>query len=363
MKLAFVFGTRPEIIKLAPLFLLAKERDIPYILIHTNQHYSEELDAIFFTELGLPQPQYNLQIGPGNQSEQTARMIERLEPILTSEKPSTVLVQGDTNSVLAGALVAAKLNIPVSHIEAGLRSYDRTMPEEINRIITDHISSYLFPPTAGARTILQSEGITEQVHVVGNTVVDTVLAISKTLSPSSLKPFGLAPKKFCLLTMHRPSNVDTAADLKAIIKVLDETYLKLKLPFFFPIHPRTQHSLEKNSIVLPDYIQVHKPVGYRDMLTLQKYAAFVLTDSGGLQEESCILGTPCMTLRENTERPETVAVGASALIGHDSTKIGPAIRSFAKHPTWKNPFGDGTASQQIIAILAKNLPEGSSRFS
>lgn len=352
MKLAFVFGTRPEIIKLSPLFRAAKQQKIPFLLIHTNQHYSPELDAIFFEELKLPRPDYHLKIGPGSQTLQTARMMERLEPILIEEQPSVVLVQGDTNSVLAGALVAAKLNIPIAHIEAGLRSYDRTMPEEINRIITDHISSYLFPPTTGTAKILRHEGITnERIHIVGNTVADAVLQSSAQCIPAHLAPLKLKPSEYCLLTLHRPSNVDTKTDLAAVLVGLEAAYEELKLPFFFPAHPRTKSAIEKFKIKLPDYIHVHEPVGYLDMLTLQKFAAYVFTDSGGLQEESCILGTPCLTLRENTERPETVEVGASRIVGRNPTKIREALAYFAKSPQWKNPFGDGTASQQILKIL------------
>lgn len=356
MKLAFVFGTRPEIIKLAPLFWEAEVRGIPYILIHTNQHYSPELDAIFFEELRLPAPKYNLNVGPGSQNTQTARMIERLDPILTEEQPSVVLVQGDTNSVLAGALAASKLMVPIGHVEGGLRSYDRSMPEEINRIITDHISNYLFPPTKGAAAILNQEGIErKKVYVVGNTIVDTVFHTSAKLTENELIPFKLKPGEYALLTMHRPSNVDTAEDLKAVLKALDTAHTESKLPFFFPMHPRTKNNIEKFKIKLPPYIQTYEPVGYLPMLTLQKFAAFVCTDSGGLQEESCILGTPCLTLRENTERPETVEVGASRIVGRDVEKVREALSYFASKPTWKNPFGDGTAGKQILDILKRQI--------
>ncbi len=353
MKLAFVFGTRPEIIKLAPLFRAAKAQKIPFILIHTNQHYSPELDLIFFEELALPKPQFNLNIGPGTQTAQTSRMMERLEPILLEEKPDVVLVQGDTNSVLAGALVASKMNIPVAHIEAGLRSFDREMPEEINRIITDHISTYLFPPTPGSAELLVKEGITKKlIHIVGNTVVDAVMQNSAQCSEEGLTPFQVNAGAYSLLTMHRPSNVDTKEDLIAMLTALEGAYQQTKLPFIFPMHPRTGGALKKFGIELPKYIKVHEPIGYLEMLTLQKYAAFVFTDSGGLQEESCILGTPCLTLRENTERPETVEVGASRIVGRDPQKIKEAFAYFASKPTWKNPFGDGTASTKILDILS-----------
>lgn len=352
--LAFVLGTRPEIIKTAPAIHAATAAGIPFVLIHTNQHYSAELDTVFFKDLSLDPPAHNLQVGAGTQSEQTARMIERLEPLLREIDPAWVIVQGDTNSVLAGALVASKLTIPVAHIEAGLRSYDRTMPEEINRIVTDHISSAHFPPTPACAKTLKSEGIAESsIHTVGNTVVDAVLQNAARCTEAGLKQFQLNPQGYVLLTLHRPSNVDAKEDLEAVFSALEEVSPQLQVPFVLPIHPRTKGALEKHSIQVPGCVQIIDPVGYLEMLTLQKFAAYIFTDSGGIQEEACILTTPCLTLRENTERPETVEVGANVLVGRDPQKMRAALDHFAHKKTWENPFGDGTAGEQIIQILSK----------
>jgi UDP-N-acetylglucosamine 2-epimerase (non-hydrolysing) len=350
--IAIVLGTRPEIIKLSPILRLLEKEGRAFILIHTNQHYSAELDQRFFEELKLPAPTYNLQVGPGSQNEQTARMLERLDAILTKEQPSWMVVQGDTNSVLAGALAASKLNIPIAHVEAGLRSFDRTMPEETNRIITDHISSLLFAPTEESAELLRKEGIADDfIKVVGNTAVDAVLNNAAECTPEMLEPFNLQEKGYFLLTMHRPSNVDTKESLSTILDALSSVYETYKKPFFFPVHPRTQSALEKFNLTLPEGIIAAKPVGYLEMLALQKFAAAVFTDSGGIQEETCTLGTPCITLRENTERPETITVGANVLAGHNVEIMVQGLESFKEKTMWENPYGDGTTSEKILKEL------------
>lgn len=349
--LALVFGTRPEIIKLAPVIRAAKVAGIQTTLIHTNQHYSRELDAVFFEELELPAPNYNLEVGSGTQAQQTAKCMERLEPILLEIAPSYVVVQGDTNAVLAGALTASKLNIPVAHIEAGLRSYDRAMPEEINRIITDHISTQLFPPTQPCADTLVREGIsTLTIHTVGNTIVDAVLQgkeLAKSVIPSD---FGVEAGRYLLCTLHRPSNVDTKESLAACLTVVRAVQQETGLPVLFPAHPRTKGNLARFSLTLPEDVVIMDPVGYRAMIWLQQNARMILTDSGGIQEEACILGTPCVTLRDTTERPETVSVGASILAHHDTELALKGLQ--ITRDSWENPFGDGTAGEQIVAILS-----------
>jgi UDP-N-acetylglucosamine 2-epimerase (non-hydrolysing) len=352
MHLAFVFGTRPEIIKLSPLFRAAIKQGIPHTIIHTNQHYSTELDAVFFQELELPAPTINLNVGPGSQTAQTARMMIGLEAALQECGATCTIVQGDTNSVLAGALVSAKLHIPVAHVEAGLRSYDRAMPEEINRIVTDHISTHLFPPTEECAQLLRTEGInSENIHVVGNTVVDSVLQGIPLSESVDIASFGLEPGQYYLLTLHRPSNVDTEQDLREIVALLDTVSTKTGKPFFFPIHPRTEGNLKKFNISLPPCIIPHGPLGYRAFIALQRHAAAVFTDSGGIQEEACILDVPCLTLRDSTERPETITVGANRLVHRDVTAINDALSYFASTPRWQNPFGVGTTGQRIIELL------------
>jgi UDP-N-acetylglucosamine 2-epimerase (non-hydrolysing) len=351
-RVLFILGTRPEIIKISPLLRAANAEGIPFDLLHTNQHYSAELDAIFFNELSLDPPRYNLNVGTGTQTEQTARMMVGIEKALLEVPTSWVVVQGDTNSGLAGALAAAKLNIPIGHVEAGLRSNDRLMPEETNRVIIDHISTLLFPPTTECATNIFAEGIAkEKVLVVGNTVVDSVLQNKAFCPPDTLSRLGLTEKNYYLLTLHRPSNVDTAEDLSAIFSALEALSIKTGIHFFFPIHPRTESAIKRFKLTIPKTITVHPPVGYFEFLALEQHAVAIITDSGGLQEEGCILGTPCLTLRETTERPETVQVGANKLVKRNLASLEAALAHFNQQPTWENPFGDGTASEKIMQAL------------
>lgn len=354
MKVCIIVGTRPEIIKMSPVIHECIERKIDYFIIHSNQHYSPEMDEVFFEELSLPSPKYNLNVGSGKHSNQTGNILIKMEPILEDEKPDFVLVQGDTNTVIAGALAASKLNIKTCHIEAGLRSYDRTMPEETNRIVTDHLSTYQFAVSQTQKDILLSEGSTEdKVFIVGNTITDAVfknIEIAKSKS-DILSRYNLNSKSFVLLTAHRSSNVDTESAFKELLDAIKT--IPQEENILWPIHPRARKTLDEFKLEIPKNITLINPTGYLDFLVLQSEAKFALTDSGGVQEECCILGTPCMTLRENTERPETIVVGANRLVGRNSKKIAIAYDEIVStiNKKWLNPFGDGTSSKQILNVI------------
>lgn len=356
MKIGIILGTRPEIIKMAPVIRECQQRAIPYFIIHSNQHYSKEMDSVFFNELGLPDPDYNLAVGSGLHSNQTGNILIKIEPILMHEKPDIVLVQGDTNTVLAGALAAAKLEIKVGHIEAGLRSYDRTMPEETNRILTDHMSEYLFAVSTNQRDILLGEGIDAgKVYKVGNTVSDSLfqhLSISQDKS-QILAELGLAAQEYFLVTAHRASNVDIKSHLMELLELFDKLYSKYQQTIIWPIHPRTQGKIAQFLLAVPAYLRLIPPLGYLDFLQLQKNAQLILTDSGGIQEEACLLGVPCITLRNNTERPESIEVGANVLVGRDADKALTAADIWLSKGdfNWHNPFGDGHVAEHILDIV------------
>ena len=354
MKIAIVVGTRPEIIKMAPVVRACVARKVPHLLVHTGQHYSFELDGVFFEELGLPPAHRNLEVGSGSQSYQIAAVVQGIAPLLEEERPDWVLVEGDTNSVLAAALGANKSGIPVGHVEAGLRSYDRRMPEEINRILTDHLSDRLFAPTPRAREILLGEGIPEaKIHVTGNTVVDELLRQRPRAERPELYPrFGVTPGRFALATVHRAENVDVDARLRSILAGLDAAGRALDLPVLAAFHPRTATRMEALGLAPGRAVRVLPPLGYLDFLGLHAGAALVLTDSGGLQEEACVLRVPCVTLRDNTERPESVTVGANVLAGADAERIVACARAMAARPRdWANPFGDGRSGERIVGLL------------
>jgi len=354
MTIAIILGTRPEIIKMAPVIRECQRRGLDYSIIHTGQHYSYQMDWIFFEQLELPQPDHNLDVGSGNHGEQTGRLLADLEAVLMAERPDVVLVQGDTNTVMAGALAASKLHIKVGHVEAGLRSYDRNMPEEINRVVADHVSDYCFAPTEISKANLLKEGIApEKIHVTGNTIVDSVyrnleIAMRKV---NILADLGLEPKGYFLVTSHRQENVDSKERLGEIIRGLEMVKSEFGLPVVFPVHPRTRKMVESFGFEL-DGIRAIEPLGFLEFLQLEAGARLALTDSGGVQEEACILGVPCVTLRENTERPETLDVGANVLAGTVSQRIMDGARNMLEAgESWKNPFGDGNAGQRIIQIL------------
>lgn len=358
--IAFVIGTRPEIIKLSPLIHECLDRGIEFVLIHTGQHYSETLDAVFFDQLELPTPDVRLNVGSGRHGEQTGEMLIKLDGILRTIEPDVVLVQGDTNSVLAGAIATSKLDAELGHVEAGLRSFDRTMPEETNRVVADHVSEYLFAPTDQSRQHLLAEGQPDdRITVTGNTVVDALyrnreLAREKSTARSEL---GLGHEEFVLMTAHRAENVDDEERFDAILAGVDAVGERLDTEVIYPVHPRARDRIEAFGLELPDRIRSVEPLDYLDFLQLMSTARLILTDSGGVQEEACVLGTPCVTLRENTERPETVRVGANRLGGVDRAGILEAARAMVtQRGTWENPFGDGTASERILETLDQTIP-------
>ncbi len=354
-KIAIVFGARPTFIKMSPLIKLLKRKRANFFIVHTGQHYLKELDKVFFEELNLPKPDYNLKVGSGTHGYQTGLALIKIEKIFLKEKPDLVLVYGDTNSMLAGALASAKLHIPLAHIEAGLRSYDRFMPEEINRVLADHVSDFLFAPTKEAKNNLLKEGIEEKkIFVVGNLIVDALLQNIKISERylKILKDLNINKKKYFVITVHRPENVDFKNKLECIFNGLSLIFINYKMPIIFPIHPRTRKMIVKFGLNIPEGIKVIKPVGYFEFLALMKNTRLILTDSGGIQEESCILKVPCVTLRENTERPETLKVKSNILVGTDPKRILNGVKIMLKRKRgWKNPFGDGKASFKITKIL------------
>jgi UDP-N-acetylglucosamine 2-epimerase (non-hydrolysing) len=353
--IAIVMGTRPEIIKMSPVVRACQSKGLDFFILHTGQHYSYSMDKVFFKELELPEPSHNLEVGSGSHGEQTSKIIAGVEKILLKERASIILVQGDTNTVLGAALAASKLGIKIGHVEAGLRSFVRSMPEETNRILTDHISDYLFVPTKVAKMNLSNEGIRKGVHVTGNTIVDAVrqnLVLAKRKS-NILEKLYLDESKYILATAHRQENVDVPEKLKGIIEGLRSVGQQMSMPVLLPAHPRTQNRLREFKIDT-DGISLADPIGYLDFLQLEANAALILTDSGGIQEEACILGIKCVTLRESTERPETIQVGSNLLAGTNPKRIlvqsNRMVRSKGK---WSNPFGDGNAAKKIIEWISK----------
>jgi UDP-N-acetylglucosamine 2-epimerase (non-hydrolysing) len=357
MKICFILGTRPEIIKMSSVIKECQVQHLDFFILHTNQHYSDNLDNIFFRDLNLPIAKYNLRIGSGTHGEQTGKMIIKIEKVLEKEKPNIVLVEGDTNTALAGALAAVKLHIKVGHIEAGLRSYFREMPEEINRVLVDHCSDLLFTPTKKTKEILINEGISKKkIFVTGNTIVDAVyqnLRASKE-KKSLLRDLKLKPKQYFVLTLHRQENVDNKERLEKILEGMWKIYKKYDIPIIYPIHPRTKKMIENFRLKIPHGLEIIQPLGYLEFLLLQKNAKLIFTDSGGIQEESCILKIPCVTLRDNTERSETLEVRSNILAGIKPKKILWATKEMLNRSTrWKNPFGDGSAYEKIVNKLYK----------
>lgn len=360
-KIGIVLGTRPEIIKLAPVIHELNKRQIPHFVIHTGQHYSANMDSIFWKTLNLPEPKYQLKIQQPTHARQTAEMLQRIDEIINLEKPTWVIVQGDTNSTLAGALAASKHNdIKLAHLEAGLRSFDRTMPEEINRIIVDSISDLLLTPTEESTDFLMREGFTnDRIHQVGNTVEDVLrMNIPQAMARSQiLKQLEVCQKKYVLLTVHRQENTDNPNRLMSILENVFASAQRHQLPIIFPIHPRTRQRLLQWNYQIPSSVQLIDPVDYYDFLVLESNARLVATDSGGVQEEACILGIPCITLRDNTERPETVKLGANILVGVETKKISEAFdrqlqaSQRMSEPSWVAPYGGGKASQRVVDLL------------
>lgn len=350
MKIVSIVGARPQFIKCAPVSReLRKVHE--EILVHTGQHYDHGMSEVFFEELGIPEPDYNLGIGSGTHGRQTGAMLGAIEGVLEVEVPDTVLVYGDTNSTLAGALAAAKLHIPVAHVEAGLRSFDRRMPEEVNRVLTDHASNLLFCPTAAAVRHLAAEGITEGVYLVGDVMLDAMnhnRAVAEERS-RILEDVGVSPGGYLAVTVHRPSNTDSRENMAAILGALGEA----GMPVVFPVHPRTRRYLGEYGLLewMPENVRLIEPLGYLDMLHLMAHAEKILTDSGGIQKEAYMLGVPCITLRENTEWVETVEAGWNVLVGAERERIADAVRSFSPVSHQENLFGDGDACLRIRSIL------------
>ena len=342
--ISVVLGTRPEIVKMAPIIKELKKRDIDYFVIHTGQHYSYNLDKVFFENFDLEKPRYNLEVGSGTHGKQTGEILKRIERVLIDEKPEIVLVEGDTNTVLASALAASKLHIKVGHVEAGLRSFWKWMPEEINRVLTDHISDLLFAPTEIARNNLLNEGIREGVYIVGNTIVDSL----------KLKKIEKIEKDFILLTLHREENADDPEKLKSIIKGTEMISEYFDTPVIYPIHPRTEKNLKKFGIEInKKFIKLVDPLNYFKFLSYLKSCKFVLTDSGGVQEEACILKIPCITLRDNTERPETINIGANILAGSNPKKIlESAVKMSKANKKWENPYGEDVGKKIVDIVQA-----------
>ncbi len=357
MRIATIVGARPQFIKMAPVSReLRKHFD--EIVIHTGQHYDYDMNRIFFEQLNIPEPDYYLGVGSGSHGYQTGEMIKRIEEVLIKEKPDLVLVYGDTNSTLAGALAAVKLHIKIAHVEAGLRSFDKRMPEEVNRVLTDHISDYLFAPTETAVENLYKEGINTGVYLTGDVMYDALLHNIKIARDKSktLRELGLRSKNYLLATVHRAENTDDRSKLENIINAFVES----GEPIVFPAHPRTRKYLEAYGLMeivsKADNIILINPVGYLDMLVLEENAKKILTDSGGVQKEAYFLKVPCITLRERTEWVETVEDGWNTLVGANKEKILKAIWEFEPMgKTYTYRFGNGRASERVVQILVGTL--------
>lgn len=319
MQFVHVVGARPNFMKVAPVMAaLAKRPHWRQTLVHTGQHYDDNMSKVFFDELEIPKPDVNLDVGSGTHAVQTAQIMVQFEQLMLHNRPDWVVVYGDVNSTLAATLVCAKLRIPIAHVEAGLRSFDPDMPEEVNRLVTDRLADLLLTPSIDGNEHLIAEGVPRtKIHFVGNVMIDTMWRLkpkSDARWPILAKQHTLKPQDFILVTLHRPSNVDDTVYLPKLMKALDT--LAQKIPVVFPVHPRTRSKMEQMGIA-PTYLKLIQPMGYLDFLALQTHAKFVVTDSGGVQEETTCLGVPCLTMRENTERPITVSEGTNTLIGRD----------------------------------------------
>jgi UDP-N-acetylglucosamine 2-epimerase (non-hydrolysing) len=352
MHILHVVGARPNFMKAAPVLrALGQRSGIRQTLIHTGQHYDANMSDVFFTQLQIPAPDANLEVGSGTQAQQTAEIMSRFEPVLLRYKPDIVVVYGDVNSTMAAALVCAKLQIPVAHVEAGLRSFDRSMPEEINRVVTDHVADYLFTHCDDADRNLEQEGIArDKVHNVGNVMIDSLIRFLPLAEQCKMN--GLSGK-FALVTLHRPSNVDDRCRLKKILECLIE--INRNLQVVFPVHPRTRTAIAGLGLA-KSQLQFTDPLPYVDFLSLERRATVVITDSGGIQEETTYLGVPCITLRDNTERPVTVSLGTNVLVGQDTARmqdeIVKVLEGKAKQGTVP-PLWDGRASHRIAEVLQK----------
>ncbi|MEW6609289.1 MAG: UDP-N-acetylglucosamine 2-epimerase (non-hydrolyzing) [bacterium] len=352
MKIATIVGARPQFIKLSPLSQKLR-MNCKEILIHTGQHYDYEMSKVFFDELEIPAPDYHLEVGSESHSVQTGKMLIKIEEALVKEKPDMVLVYGDTNSTLAGALATAKMNIPIGHVEAGLRSFDKGMPEEINRVVTDHLSSFCFAPTKTAVDNLKKEGIENGVYLTGDVMYDAAIkGIEIAKSKSQIfNQLNLKEKDYLLVTIHRQGNTDVLENLTSLV----ESLVELNEKIVFPIHPRTKKVLKEYGLLSKlessPYVIIISPVGYLDFLLLESGAKKILTDSGGIQKEAYFFKVPCITLRENTEWVETVEDGWNILVGTNKNQISQAVLEFNPQNKQRDVFGDGKASEKIAEIF------------
>lgn len=366
LKIFNIVGARPNLVKIAPLMSeMRKHASIQPVLVHTGQHYDEKLSDVFFRQMGIPTPDFNLDVGSGSHAWQTAEILKRLEPLLIEQKPDLVLVVGDVNSTIAASLASAKLGVRVAHVEAGLRSFDRTMPEEINRILTDALADHLFVTEEGAIDNLLKEGRPrDQIHLVGNVMIDALrqfLPLARQSNIGSelglLDGSGFVP--FAVLTLHRPSNVDSLPTLERLLSAIDAVAEELSV--IFPVHPRTQERLRESHAKHHPRLRFIPPASYLDFLCLLDRSRLVLTDSGGIQEETTALGVPCLTLRGNTERPVTVTEGTNQLVGQDPAKIISAVREIlaGRRKGGKVPhLWDGHAAGRIVEILLRKMHYG-----
>src|SRR6266567_1074506 len=364
-----IVGARPNLPKIAPLIReMQRHPEIEPLLVHTGQHYDENLSNIFFRQMGIPEPHVNLGVGSGTHAEQTAEILKRVEPILLKQQPDLVLVVGDVNSTIAVSLAAVKMGIPVAHVEAGLRSFDRSMPEEINRVLTDALAKYLFATENDAVDNLTKEGRPREfIHLVGNVMIDSLLHFLPLAQQSRIcGDLGLSNGKgwqsFGVLTLHRPSNVDSTEKLAEILGAIDA--IAQQVPIVFPVHPRTQQRLSQSGIKHHSQLRLIQPLGYLDFLCLLSKATLALTDSGGIQEETTALGVPCLTLRENTERPVTVSRGTNVIVGTNPRNIIAAagdILAGKRKAGRVPPLWDGKAAERNVEILIARSSEAGGR--
>jgi UDP-N-acetylglucosamine 2-epimerase (non-hydrolysing) len=358
MSVCHIVGARPNFMKMAPIVEELQRRSVPQKLVHTGQHYDANMSKVFFDELGMPEPDIYLGIGSDSHARQTARIMTALEEVFLQQQPSLVVVAGDVNSTVAAALVAAKLLIPVAHVEAGLRSFDRAMPEEVNRVVVDHLSDLLFTTEESGNTNLRHEGINDsQIHFVGNCMVDTLVKHRDAANAlAAWRNYDLGVGEYGLLTLHRPSNVDDVETLAQLIGVMNQ--VAARLPVLFPVHPRTRERLQKAGVSLHPNLKPVEPLPYLTFLSLMSQARVVLTDSGGIQEETSALGVPCLTLRENTERPVTISLGTNRLVGNDPAQIIAGVDAVLTGQ-WQTgivpPLWDGFAHRRIADTLEQWL--------